>query len=1011
MLNGWGRVAVLAWVVASAATVSSCKTKGHDSPLLPGVTTGAPVRVEIGSVVRSTLAETREEMAKTYRLAPDNRLLDAVAYLDARINGSPAAKVEARFADGQWHITYRGQDVGTLPEVPGFEDGDRMLSAWATRLLGAHPLSKLSEEPSKDTPDSVGLLFFDSAVEVLRRSEGLFANAAQQGTAIRLAAGAISSLVFQLVDTMQTADDLYARAWGLVVLEHALGARAPADRTLLAEALGYHASAREIAESLPENHSIRAYVLHDDDRLQAIASKPAAATGTHFLWVARLLERDKLVEATAFRKRWFGGLSTRAPLVLFRLAHADFDTKRSLSPAAPLLVLLETAIGSQGERAAKAEATARALAFDDPATIGKVALGLGVAPSEAIEAFDAELDRFGKSSGALGAATMLQAYYKAAMYSSLQGFAHMLVYTLASNERAKQLALVLGDNKAQTATQFKLWYDYLVTSKSGVTVTGELFDKIQGLAGFGAQPLTELFEELLSRLEWGSPVGLTAARRLMARLDSRVSNRSFVARVASDGLLDLKMAEKMYRSAIEAAPGVYPKIETWLAGFTGDPKLFAQAMASPDLLGEDRIGLLEQREDVGLATSESTLAEMNRVASDDHARWETQKRLIDYLMKKNNFDDAYRVAHDWLTANPKAPGLDPVFARIAMAKSLRAVGRDAEALHAVRPAVESWQGGAMYQTATLLGMSGEKARAKELMQARLDRYPVPESVAGVVELLWRLGEYPQAAQTLVESKIPLSTTNWRDAVGNSFVEVFVRSKVSGAISAFEALKKTKIAPLDLLQIPSAVNHAGDERMALDLLMRIDDPKVGVYAAFRGYPLMKKLDGEAAAITWATPKVRRAPPVTAASLCVADACEDAIWLLEEPPAGDNRDLFWLFRAVVVARHRDSPHRAEVAKYFETKEPGRYHVMGRTVMGMEPETAVTALAGDIHQRCEAAFYLGAAAEGQAKIEDAADWYRAALETNLIQENEYHFAYNQLSTWRSSGKSLSRIAASSH
>jgi tetratricopeptide (TPR) repeat protein len=998
-------------VLASAATGSSCKTKDHESPLLPGVTTGAPVRVEVASVVRSTLAETREEIAKSYRLAPDNRLLDAVAYLDARINATPAAKVEARFADGQWHITCRGEEVGTLPELPSFGDADGLLSAWATRLLAAHPLSKIAQEPTKDTPDSVGLLFFDSAVDVLRRSEGLFANAAQQGTAIRLAAGAISSLVFQLTDTMQTADNLYARAWGLVVLEHALGAKAPADRALLAESLGYHASAREIVAGLPESHSIRAYVLHDDARLQEIASKPAATTGTHFLWVARLLERDRLVEATALRKRWFAGLGTRTPLVLLRLAHADFDTKKSLAPAAPVLVLLETAIGSQGERAAKAESTARALTFDDPATTGKVYTGLGVTPGQAIEAFDAELERFGKSSGALGAAAMMQAYYRAAMYSSLQGFAHMLVHTLSSNERAKQLALVLGDNQGQTAAQFKLWYDYLVTSKSGVTVTGELFDKIQGLVGFGAQPLTELFDELLNRLEWGSPIGLTAARKLMARLDSRVSNRSFVGHVASNGLLDLKLTEKMYRSAIESAPGVYPKIETWLANFTADPKLFAQAIASPDLLGEDRIELLEQREDAGAATSDATLAEMTRIATDDHTRWSTQKRLIDYLMKKKKFDDANRVARDWLSANPNAPGLDPVFAKIAIAKSLRAVGRDSEALRAVGPAAESMQGGAMYQTATLLGMSGEKARAKELMQARLDRYPVPESLAGVAELLWRLGEYPAAAQTLAESKIRLSTTNWRDAVGDSFVEVFVRSKVSGAISAFEALKKTKVAPLDLLQIPWAVNHAGDERMALDLLMRIDDPKVGVYAAFRGFPLMKKLDGEASAITWATPKVRVAPPVTAASLCVTDSCEDAIWLLEEPPAGEKRDLFWLFRAVIVARHRSSPHRAEVAKYFETQDAGRYHVMGRAVIGMEPETAVTALATDIHQRCEAAFYLGAAAEGQGKIEDAADWYRAALETNLIQENEYHFAYNQLSTWRSLGKSLSRIAAESH
>jgi tetratricopeptide (TPR) repeat protein len=473
----------------------------------------------------------------------------------------------------------------------------------------------------------------------------------------------------------------------------------------------------------------------------------------------------------------------------------------------------------------------------------------------------------------------------------------------------------------------------------------------------------------------------------------------------------LKMTERMYRSTVEAAPGIYPNVESWLARYTGDPKLGAEALALPDLPAEDRMDLLALRETAGAATAEATLAELTRIAANERWRWATQKRLIDYLMEKKQFDEAERVASEWLKPNASAPGLDPIFAKIAIAKSLRALGRNDEALRAVGPAAGSWQGGAMYQTAVLLSMSGDKARAKELMLARLERYPVPESLAGVAELHWRLGDYPAAAQALASTTIPMRLVDWRDSIGSAFAEVFVRSKVPGSISAFEAMKRAHISPMNLMQMAQGAHYAGDDRITLDLLTRIDDPKVQVAAAFRALPIMKRLDGDATATAWATSKLRAGPALTVASLCVADDCDDAIWLLEEPPPGENRDLFWLFRAVVVARHHDSPHRDEVLKYFQANGTARYFVMGRAVMALEDESAITGFAGDIHQVCEVAFYLGAAAEGQGRIEDASDWYRAALETNLIRENEYHFAYNRLAAWRSQGKSLGRIAADAH
>ena len=55
---------------------------------------------------------------------------------------------------------------------------------------------------------------------------------------------------------------------------------------------------------------------------------------------------------------------------------------------------------------------------------------------------------------------------------------------------------------------------------------------------------------------------------------------------------------------------------------------------------------------------------------------------------------------------------------------------------------------------------------------------------------------------------------------------------------------------------------------------------------------------------------------------------------------------------------------------------------------------------------AFYLGARAQGLGKLDEAYDWYRAAVETALPQENEYRFSLAQLALWSRENKSLSRM-----
>jgi lipoprotein NlpI len=128
---------------------------------------------------------------------------------------------------------------------------------------------------------------------------------------------------------------------------------------------------------------------------------------------------------------------------------------------------------------------------------------------------------------------------------------------------------------------------------------------------------------------------------------------------------------------------------------------------------------------------------------------------------------------------------------------------------------------------------------------------------------------------------------------------------------------------------------------------------------------------------------------------------------------NLGSLWLFRAVAAQWSR-SIHADALKRHFAKPSPNqglgsdRYYVLGRLVMGLENEEVGTSLRGTTPSTmCEAAFYLGARAQGLGKLDEAHDWYRVAVETSLPGENEYRFALSQLTLWSREGKSLARIA----
>ena len=196
------------------------------------------------------------------------------------------------------------------------------------------------------------------------------------------------------------------------------------------------------------------------------------------------------------------------------------------------------------------------------------------------------------------------------------------------------------------------------------------------------------------------------------------------------------------------------------------------------------------------------------------------------------------------------------------------------------------------------------------------------------------------------------------------------------------------------------------KQAVACMEQLSDPKERMHTALRNFELVRAVKGDLPAETWGREWLRGAPAPYAAG-AIAEHQEEPLWLLPEPGPGPGLDLLWLLRAVAGQWRPPSRHLPALKQHFATPGTERYYRFGRLAMGLEDEATGAAMRGSTpSQSCEAAFYLSARAQGLGELEEAHDWYRAALETSLPGENEYRFALAQMTVWADKNRSLARI-----
>ena len=1012
-------------VAVSCAVVCSLLAC-HKPKAEPVAHASAPAKPAL--FMRESLAATREAMATAYRLPLDARLVRAISLI-AELVGAPltAAPTTTWVESARgWDIRVGAESLGALDELCDFAAAHALLLDWAKKQITAHPLP----EEARSLP-AFAPTFDEIAVNAARIAGKLWGNPTHRTSAIHAMSGGLLSLALQSLDAMDAADPLLAAAWAATALDEAATHTQPAQKMVLAFALGYRRAAQQAAAWVPETSAVRAYVLLDNKRLEALAGDPGSDLATRYLWLRRLLLSDLDQQAENFLAEHMGEARATMPVVQAGVMWGDFQTRRSLAASGPAVVLQTLMRDAGGKYAEKAT---KALGSRDA---GGILRALNIDADRQLTVFDEVLSVLASD---LNNPTTpaLAAYYRAAMLTALRDKGRDYLHTLSSNEAAAAFARSLREDKGKTAATFVPWFDSVVAAHAGKPVTGELLANLQSLQGIGGLALLDVFAAIKAKDDWANPTGYAGARALFARLDSRPNNRELAGKVAHR-LPDLRLYERMQRSFVEEAPGAALASQASFAVYAGDKALLAQTAALPQLRPCDRIHVAATRADLGLLAPEAAMREMETAALGDRegasglecligvlenvvaankieswrlppgGRAERSRKLVRGLSRDPN-GAIVRLARKWLDEHPDPRGLDGAAVRGSLARALRRMGKPKEALLAIEPAVSTGQRGAMGETAIAHALLKHADAARLLTQDAAARYPGASSVLAQAAVEWRLGNPTDAARIVKQSG--QRGQQFGQDLSAALADAFLNDKTPGLESAVNELLKagvtddTKECLLDALVV-------NDVKRAVAVIDQLEDPVQRQHDVVRHYNAIKAVKGEEAAQALGRQVLRSASP-SIASLALAGHSAAPLWLLPEPPSPQARDLLWLFRAVAARWDSRSVYVDALERHFGKSSPDRglgsdrYYVLGRLVMGLESEEVGTSLRGTTPSTsCEAAFYLGARAQGLGKLDEAHDWYRVAVETSLPREAEYHFAMSQLGLWSGQEESLARIA----
>src|SRR6266704_2655242 len=769
--------------------------------------------------------QMRDALHAAYRLQPDRRCLTAFAEVQAWLGGRDPLPVSATFAQDAWRIEIAGEGVGTLPELPDFDDCMKALEKWAAVVgkgKGAAHGGRGAPAPGPPRLNPVDLL------ADLRAADSHGADPRELPRVSR----DLVYLTLQSLDLLDVTDRLRAKAWAFLAMSAALGdADLRRETALLAYLLDYSESARRLAAALPGADPVRAFVLHDDRGLTALAEASRDELGALLVLLRRAEEHD-YPGWLAWVQAHYVERPFAFPVLKSALELNAFLPNRVFSEVMLYLVLTylfrETADTSWTRQVRELDLYAGS---DDAVGVIAALIGraLRVQAGDLVLRFEGELDLAGEHyRGPVLDADTYAAFYAGYFYSALWASAQFRLDQLAS---------------------------------------------VSAAAPFGAQPRFRTFEALDPYLV-GGPGRFEAVRRMVSAMDSRPLHAAWLARTAERQLDDLNLAERLYRHLLRVAERRLPDDAVWSAYLFGDTPRLARYVDDPTLLLDSRRRAIGYLASLRPARDPSIERLYRRLLRDFPDSWRLTGDLVTHLEWKGEYATARAVASAWLARGVPQAGLEGVSARTAIARTYCEEGRYAEAWEAIKPALASWDAGALARAALIRDRLADPQHAEALFLLDMDRYPDLLWVrTHYVQLLWEHGRYKDAADALRAWKGPLGPQAWLDDIRARFYEAFKKMPDEEVLQAFEALERSGLPAPGLSHLWYPFELEGRHELAFRMSSGLTTaPSIaGVEFLTASYQMLKQLGGAATARAVRCSRITSGRPGPARPRCSATSC--------------------------------------------------------------------------------------------------------------------------------------------
>ena len=283
----------------------------------------------------------------------------------------------------------------------------------------------------------------------------------------------------------------------------------------------------------------------------------------------------------------------------------------------------------------------------------------------------------------------------------------------------------------------------------------------------------------------------------------------------------------------------------------------------------------------------------------------------------------------------------------------------------------------MARHALILADLGRTAEARELALRAWKRYPDSDHARGlVVRILWQCGEFDLASRVVVGTGGMLAGEVWRDELGPYF-RTSIAPDMALVLRAVGPIAEAGYpACAGLLSLSYVLDEAGDPGTAYAIESAIQAEGQDQYILLLGcYRYMERWKGHDEAVAWLANRIAPFDPSARdmfLNYCFGEGMDDMLWDFELPkvPARDL-EFLWVLRAAGTLRspvpHPDREH--ALRKHFGAKNADHYRVLGRVILGMEPEAVGLALCTNPHATSEVYYYLGLKGQWAGRIRDAA------------------------------------------